>query len=331
MPTDFAPTLIATRKLIELYGLDPKPMFKAHGIDLKLMRDPNARFKSVQSVAVWESFAAQVDDPSFGLRLAEVLHPSHLGPMGYAWLASTSLRTGFNRLVRYLSFLTEHLEIETREIKGRYSVITQAKRRVPRSLYWDADADLSTLMWMCRLNMGRDFHPASVKFFHERPADTGTYYKFFRCPIEFEARKNCLTFRRQDVDRELDTANPYLAQLNDQIMVKAIARLKKSKIVDRARAAIIEELPSGSVTDDVIAQHLHMSTRTFQRKLSEEGTTFKTVLTEVRQELGQKYIRNSALSLTEIAFLLGFSELSSFSSAYKRWVGRSPSEERRAA
>lgn len=331
MPTDFAPTLIATRRLIELYGLDPKPIFKAHGIDLKLARDPNARFKSMQSVAVWEDFASRINDPSFGLRLAEVLHPSHLGSMGYAWLASTSLRTGFNRLIRYLSFLTEHLDIEAKETKDKYSVITQARRRVPKNLYWEGDADLSTLVWMCRLNMGRDFHPESVTFIHEQPADTGAYYKFFGCPIEFEARKNSLTFRVEDVDRELDTANPYLAQLNDQVMVKAIARLKKSKIVDRARAAIIEELPSGRITDDVIAAHLNMSTRSLQRKLSEEGTTFKTLLTEVRRELGKKYIRNSVLSLTEIAFLLGFSELSSFSSAYKRWVGRSPSEERRAA
>jgi AraC-like DNA-binding protein len=185
-------------------------------------------------------------------------------------------------------------------------------------------------MWMCRLNAGQVFHPVSVEFIHDQPNRSGSYRKFFKCPVKFGARQNCLTFNREGIERELDTANPHLAQLNDQIMVKAIARLSKSKIVDRARAAIIEELPSGMVTDDLIADKLNISVRTFQRKLRAEGVTFKALLNQVRRGLGQKYIRNSALSLTEISFLLGFSELSAFSSAYKRWVGHSPSEERRA-
>ena len=80
--TAFAPSVNALWKLIELYGHNPRPLFKAHGISVKVARDANARVKRSQVLAVWEHFAEQVDDPCFALRFAEVLHPSHIGAMG---------------------------------------------------------------------------------------------------------------------------------------------------------------------------------------------------------------------------------------------------------
>ena len=329
--TLFAPSVNALWKLIELYGHNPRPLFKAHGISVKVARDPNARVRRSQVLAVWEHFAEQVDDPCFALRLAEVLHPSHIGAMGYGWLASTSLRTGFNRLIRYSRFLTDAVQLEIRETNKGYSIFFTRKLEMPKDVLWEADADMAFLIWLCRMNAGSRLNPISVALVHVEPECSSEYFGFFKCPVQFGARRNRLTFRRADIDRELDTANPHLAQLHDQVMIKAIARLNTSRIVDRTRAAVIEELPSGRVTDNKIAEMLSMSTRTFQRKLREEGTSYKAVLNQIRRELARTYIRNNRLTLTEISYQLGFSEVSAFSSAYKRWTGRSPSEERQAA
>ena len=107
-------------------------------------------------------------------------------------------------------------------------------------------------------------------------------------------------------------------------MIDYLARLDKNDVVQRVRAAIIDQLPSGKVTDATIASTLNRTDRTLQRQLKKEGTTFKTLLNEIRNELAQNYICDSQLSLTEISFMLGFSELSSFSRAFKRWAGESP-------
>jgi AraC-like DNA-binding protein len=108
-------------------------------------------------------------------------------------------------------------------------------------------------------------------------------------------------------------------------MVEYLAQLDDDNIIERIKAAIIDQLPSGQVTDSSIADALYLSRRTFHRRLLQQNTTFRAILNEVRQKLASQYITDSSLSLNEISFLLGFAEISSFSRAFKRWTGTSPS------
>ena len=104
-------------------------------------------------------------------------------------------------------------------------------------------------------------------------------------------------------------------------MVRYLASQAKGDIVNRVKTAILEKLGEGSVTEATIADELHMSTRNLNRKLGAENTSFKALLLEIRTELANQYINDATLTLTEISFMLGFSEISSFSRAYKRWTG----------
>ena len=131
------------------------------------------------------------------------------------------------------------------------------------------------------------------------------------------------------VNKQLTSSNPQLAQINDQVMLNYLADLDKEDIVQQVKVAIIDQLPSGNVTDETISKAVFTSQRSLQRRLSEKGTTFKTILTEVRKDLALKYIHDRKLTLTEISFMLGFSEMSSFSRAFKRWTGESPKEFRK--
>jgi AraC-like DNA-binding protein len=111
----------------------------------------------------------------------------------------------------------------------------------------------------------------------------------------------------------------------DQYIIRYLAELDKNNIVQRVKGAIIDMLPSGGVCDEKVAQQLNMSTRSLQRKLQDVSTTFSKLLDEVRQEIAEHYIHDPTVSLTEIAFILGYSEYSSFWRAYKRWTQTSPS------
>jgi len=132
------------------------------------------------------------------------------------------------------------------------------------------------------------------------------------------------------VDIKLPSGNPHLALINDHITIKYLAKLDKEDIVHRVKAAIIDHLPSGKVTHDKISDSLAISVRSLQRKLQQNGTTFRNVLDSTREDLAKQYVEDLGVDLTETAFLLGFSEHSAFSRAFKRWTGYSPKEARKA-
>jgi AraC-like DNA-binding protein len=182
---------------------------------------------------------------------------------------------------------------------------------------------------LCRTNVDEALNPLKVTLTHKEYPCSDEYYAFFRSPIEFEAATNSITLPSEVVDQQLDGANPQLAQLNDQIMIRALAKLNRKNIEQQIKAVIIEQLPSGIVSQKIVANTLHMSVRNLQRKLKNLNTSFRELFDEIRRDLAKQYITTSDVSLGEITFLLGFSESSTFSRAYKRWHGVTPSEVRK--
>jgi AraC-like DNA-binding protein len=131
-------------------------------------------------------------------------------------------------------------------------------------------------------------------------------------------------------DEILVGANPELALLNDQVVIRRLARVDRDDIVARVQAVLMDQLPNGNISDESVAAELHMSVRTMHRKLTEVNNNFRMLLVEMRRELAEQYILDNSLTLTEISLLLGFSEPSSFSRAFKSWTGTAPSEARQA-
>ena len=188
--------------------------------------------------------------------------------------------------------------------------------------------EMAILVAMCRANYGPEFNPASVSLTHPAPDCSGKFYELFRCPVNFDAPDNKFTLTLESADKHLQGSNPLLSTLHDQYMINYLSQLDKTKIQERVRAAIIEQLPDGNINDHKVADALYMNVRTLQRRLQKEQTTFKIQLNSVRQELADRYIRDSSKGLAEISYLLGFSEMSSFSRAFKRWTGETPSHYR---
>lgn len=313
-----------TLKIIESYGIDPVPLMIKLGIDPKLIRDPNARFSYVAIDILWLEAATIAQDPGFGLRAARFWHPSQMGALGYAWLASSSMRTALNRFSRYMSILTEGATLELDDIDNDLSVHLVYKE-ISKQQPTRTDSFMAMLLAMCQANCGKNFHPTSISLIHDAPDDPGEFYTLFMCPIHFGAAENRFNLSKKIADQHLITANPKIAQLNDQIIIETLSTLDKNNIVERVKLAIINELGSGYISDTSVAKSLQLSQRTLQRRLEDNDTTFRQLLNEVRQELADKYLRDSSLSLIEISFMLGFAEMSSFSRAFKRWTGSTPS------
>ena len=149
--------------------------------------------------------------------------------------------------------------------------------------------------------------------------------------MQTDAAQDCLTLKTKDADQRLPGGNPHLAQINDRIIIRYLASLSNDDIIHRTQTAIIDLLPSGNVSDKKVARTLFLSERSLQHKLQQTGSSFRKLRARTREKRAQPYIQDPDVDLTEIAFLLGFSEHSSFSRAYKRWTGQTPSASRRAA
>ena len=324
----FAPALGALWRQLEGYGIDPAPLFRCEGIDPELIFDAGARVPADRYQRLDEKAAELSGDPYFGLRGAEYFRPAHLGPLGFAWLASSSLRTAFQRLSRYARVIQEKLSIELSEDGQHFCVRIDAQIPMLNEKIRE-DGQLAALIKFCRIIAGRQFNPVRVCFRQEQPAETAYHYELFRCPIEFGAEGTMLVLNLADVDKRLTGSNDQLARLNEHIVVKYLAHSARNDIVNRVKAAIIDGLANGAVSEITVAEQIHMTPRNLHRRLQKENTSFKLLLTEIRQELARQYIQDRSKTLTEISYLLGFSEASSFSRAYKGWTGQAPSEARR--
>ncbi len=317
-------------KLLEEYGHNPEIVFLEAGLDPKLMYNPDARMSYEVADKLWSKTSELIDDPCFGLRAIKYGHPSHFGALGYAWLASSSLRTAFNRFDRYVHTVSEFVDFQLEDTADGF-VVTIITKPFVLDVPARIDAILAIFIKMCRINVDEELNPSLVTFTHKEFPCSGEYYAFFRSPIQFGAATNSFTLPTEVIDQPLDGTNPQLALLNDQVMISILAKLNRNNIEQRVKAAIIEQLPSGNISQEVVANELHMSVRNLQRKLKNIDTSFRELLDEIRRELAKQYVTSSDVNLSEVTFLLGFSESSTFSRAYKRWHGVTPSEVRKSS
>ena len=116
--------------------------------------------------------------------------------------------------------------------------------------------------------------------------------------------------------------------MHDEIVIRYMARINKLDIISQVKSAIFELLGSGNLAAEDISNKLHITSRTLRRRLDEEGVSYSEILNDLRQELAKQYIRDDSMSLTEISYMLGFSQPSSLSRAFRLWTGKSPTEMR---
>lgn len=319
-------------KILETYHIDPVAVFKEVQLNPALMFEPGARHSLDKIVHLWAELGKKIEDPCFGLIAAECWHPSNFGILGYAMLVSTSLRTALERLIRFHRLIEDidFGELCEDKVAGTLA-FTISNVSGTSFLQGREDAALAWLMSILRMNFQDTLSPVSMHFTHPEPVCSGKYFEFFKSPVNFNASTASMVLSLEDADKILPSANDELAAFDDHLMTDYIATLDEKDMLTQVRKAIVEHLPSGDATVEIIASELFYSSRNFQRALQQEGTTFTALLNECRMSLAKQYVRNKKFDMTDLAFLLGFSELSTFSRSFKRWTGKSPSQYRKVS
>lgn len=327
-----ASTLSGVAALIErslvLYDCDPGPLFDRAGIDPDTSGDPAARLPTSAMQRLWALSLEETGDPCFGLTVARQFQPAVLQGLGFAWLASDTLRDALGRLARFSRMINQVVNIRVEDTATSTDLVMAGPEKWPNFVYAASDLGMAIFLQMCRCTVGEDIDPIHVTMQRPRPPFPciEKFEEFFRAQIDYSSPDNRLGFDRNVMDKPLVTAHPELARINDQVVVDYLARFDRSSIALQVRSWIIHHLPDGAPNQEKIANTLHVSLRGLQRKLRDENVTFRELLANTRQELALQYIRETHRSIGEITYLLGFSEPSNFTRAFKRWTGMSPAE-----
>jgi len=315
-------------RALEARGMDPAAIFRSAGVDPALLKVPGTRLPVRVTARLLRAVEGAVRDPAFGIDVAKQMHGTAMHAVGYAWLSSATLGEGLRRLGRYFRVLSEawSLQIDAGPASTRVSYIFVVPSIQPS--LWLQDWLIAGLVRLSRITYGGSFAPLEVALVRDQPDRTEPFADWFRCPIVWRAPRVSVLFRNEDLVQPLPTSNPEVALANERVALEYLERLDRSDIAAQVRRRILEHLASGSPTQTEIARQLAMSPRTLHRRLAESGTSFADLLDDTRRELAGAYLQRSDYAVAEVAYLLGFAEVSSFNRAFRRWTGRSPTAHR---
>jgi len=310
-------------------GVDVVPVLRAVGLTLAGLDNYDVRIPEASRFRVWTELAARSGDPLFGLHLASeyMATSSSIGAfdvLDYSLYFSSTLGDALARFTRFSRVLSDAWAL-----KGTIDAKLARFRRIERTPAPEADAFFGFFAVRARLLTGTDVTPREVSFAHSTPDDKAPYAALFRCPVRFGAPASEIVFDAKDLALPVSTANAGVEAILERYMTEMLERLPRNEsFVERVRTVVARKLCEGPPTLAKTARELHSSPRTVQRRLGAYGTRYTDVVDFVRRELGLRLVAEGRLSITEIAFLLGFDEVSGFRSVYKRWTGTAPSRAR---
>ena len=310
-------------------GVDMVALMADLEVDPKLLMDAHARVPHDLIERAWEEIPRRCPHPNFGLRAADLATSRPFDLIDYVMRQCGTIGERIERLIRYQRLMHDANDIRM-ELQGSQVHLTQRFRctlLAPRHLN-----EFVMGMWVLgvRKQVGEEVVPDEVHLMHAAPADVKEHAQVYGTRVRFGAPSNGVVFPRRLLDMPALQADPALAALLDHQAKSLLSSLPKAEdFLSQLRHRLAADLSTGEPDVGRVAKALGMSTRSLQRRQQHEGTSFVGVVDGVRRDLALRYLEDQQLTLTEIGYLLGFVELSSFHRAFRRWTGTTPGQFRR--
>jgi len=313
-------------------GGDPARVRAAAGLRDGDLLDPDRMLEIDRLAAVLANAADELRDSVFGLHLGAKFDLEAFGLVTYAVLNASTVEIGIRNLVRYMSSLVEGADAELSVRRGVAALRARSDRADPEAFRHVYDgAMLVVLRMLRRLTGAAAWRPLEVLLVPRAPADTREHRRLFGVEPRFGQSENEIRFDAALLAREVAGADRSLLPVVEQRLNEVLAAdPAEEPWLARLRIEIASRLCDGHPTLPDVAPEVGMSTRTLQRLLAERGLAYRDLVQAARRRLALEYLERSDTELTEIAFLLGYSDLAAFAHAFQRWTGTSPGAHRRA-
>jgi AraC-like DNA-binding protein len=325
-PTVLAMTVAPLKEALQLYGLDFAVLARRAGLDPGLLTEPNARYPTAPLQRLWEIAAEESADPVFGFRVGSLVRPGTFHALGLGIVSSTSVLAALNRIQRYSSIVSTNGRLVLLQQDALVGLETRADRVTVMPTIHCVDALVVGLCRILEQCAGPSAMPARVVFMRPRMAPAEAYREILGCPVDFDGPHIAIWFDAAAAAQPVLSGNAELAAEADKLSARYIDELAPDSTAARVRTLLLKAMPSGEFGRDAIARSLNQSASTLQRRLRDEGATYQELLDATRHEMALEYLRQGGHSLVDVAFLLGFTDQSNFTRAFRRWTGKTPRE-----
>jgi len=292
--------------------------------DLDELDSAEFRLPITRLLALWDYALEYSNEPALGLKLGCRYEEEEVGLVGHIFFSNATIEDALKQYQRYFSITNENMKVELKpgndKVRLRYLCLTP-------DYYCQADIErtLAAGITRTREHLKQALPLDYVSFEHAPPDYANDYQEVFKCPVKFSCKHTEIVFSQKYMDFRLPHKSSFLQKVLSTHLDTLLSKISgKDSFKDRVSKLVLKRLSSDSIDAEQIAKKLNMSRNTMYRKLSNEGVSFHELVDALRKDKAIRYLKEGNYSLSQIAFLLGFSELSAFSRAFKRWTGLAP-------
>ncbi|MFT2009046.1 AraC family transcriptional regulator [Pontibacter sp. 13R65] len=325
-----APSVNLLLHVLRLKGADTDLLCQQAGLNMAQLQDINGRVPVERMQALWSAAIAATHDPDLALHVGEAVNPTSAGIIAYVMMNAATLHESLLKLCRYQDIVCEairtSLEVQGKQALVKLQVISSFLENPRHAL----DCELVIYKHAFEALVGQAVPLQEVLFVYPKPQNIATHERLFSpARLVFGAPHSGFVLDATCLQLPVVTANQELNLVFEKYAQEYLQKLKEPKTVrERVQREITQLLKGEEPSVNMVSRNLAMSVRSLQNKLREEGVTYQALLDEVRKEMALKHLLDNQNTISDIAYLLGFSEPSVFSRSFKKWTGLPPAQYR---
>ncbi|TJW05714.1 MAG: AraC family transcriptional regulator [Mesorhizobium sp.] len=308
---------------VERLGLPASALSRQARLPATLHLNEHAFVTTAQYFELWRALEDLYPEPALGIRLVEAADTAIHPPSTLAAFHARNYRDGIARIARFKRLCSPE-QLHVADEKGECTISSEwlyAKEPTPAVA---TDVAFAFVVELGRRGTGQHLTPSRVEFRRPDPK-SDAHRTYFGCPVRYGPPRDLLVLRSTDLDRPFPGHNPELLEILTPALSAALGELSaQSSICEQVKSVLKRSLASGRPELSDIARELGMSERTLQRRITEQGTSFRELLVDARQELGRQLLSDPTADIDEVACLLGYQDASSFYRAFREWEGTTP-------
>jgi len=308
--------------------LDSRRVEQLIGLNMSALEDPDRRVPAQAHYKLWDHAEHVTGDPAVGLHAGQVIDPERMGLVGHVFFNCDTLGEAVTQYVRLHRLINESVNLSFEQV-GEQAVLTWQADSPKHYCRQDMDRTLAAALCRTRHFISPGIQAEWAEIAHPCPDYADKYENLLGGPVTFGAIATRLAFNSRHLSHPIPHRNPYVYSAVLRQVNRLLTRLQTRRSFGRKIHRLISrQMSTEKIDADTLARQCHMSRQTLYRRLKKEGLGFHELVEQVRKDKAQRYVASDHYALGEIAFLLGFSELSAFSRAFKRWTGMAPAQYR---
>lgn len=318
------------------HGASLEQLCSKLNISLQDLNDSSKYVDFEKAYKVWEHSVRMTNDPLLGLHVGEKTNPSILGLVGHLLQSSSTLKQAFEKVCEHNPVVTDIFMYRIKETSQQvmlvYEPIDTWMKVSPETARQAVDQAMSGTLNVFELLSGKKIYPEKALFAIRKPSMVKEYDRVFKCALSFQATTNALVFNSEQLAQPILSYDQSLFALFDEILNEKKSQLTQQRsFVEEVSNIVTAEFKGIIPPLEIMASRFMITPRTFQRRLKEEGSSYREVSNQIKKQLAMRWLKNHSKKVEEIATLLGYSELSSFQRAFKSWSDTTPGKMRKSA